>query len=94
MINKTLVAVSDQVSADLQGESVILNLKTGRYYGLDPVGARVWELLQKPITFQHLKGTLLDEFEVDEHTCEQDLLELLQQLVDVELVEVVDAPGD
>jgi hypothetical protein len=41
----TVVAVRDQVSSDLGGEVAILDLTGGMYYGLDAVGARVWELV-------------------------------------------------
>ncbi len=87
----TLVAVPDQVTADLQGEAVILQMESGMYYGLDTVGVRVWELLQKPLAFGDLKAALLEEFDVEPDTCERDVLELLQSLVDAKLVEVVDA---
>jgi len=43
-----LVVSKDQVSCDLAGEAAILNLKNGVYYGLDPVGARIWNLIQEP----------------------------------------------
>jgi hypothetical protein len=45
----TARATRDQVSSDLKGEVAILDLKAGVYYGLDAVGARVWELLQGPV---------------------------------------------
>ena len=43
-----VVATKDQVSCDLAGEAAILNIKSGVYYGLDPVGARIWTLMQEP----------------------------------------------
>ena len=43
-----VVAAKDQVSCDLAGEAAILNIKSGVYYGLDPVGARIWSLVQEP----------------------------------------------
>ena len=43
-----MVATKDQVSCDLAGEAAILNIKSGVYYGLDPVGARIWNLMQEP----------------------------------------------
>ncbi len=42
------IRVSDDVLfEDLHGEGVLLNLKTGVYLGLDPVGTRAWQLLEK-----------------------------------------------
>ena len=49
--SSSVVAVEGQVSSDLGGEEfAILNLKTGTYYGLDAVGARIWALLLEPRT--------------------------------------------
>jgi Coenzyme PQQ synthesis protein D (PqqD) len=43
-----VAAAKDQVSCDLAGEAAILNIKNGVYYCLDPVGARIWSLMQEP----------------------------------------------
>jgi hypothetical protein len=86
----TVVAVKDQVSCDLAGETAILGLKAGVYYGLDPVGSRIWNLIQKPIAVADIHKVLLDEYDVDSDRCERDLHGLLQKMVDEGLIEVVD----
>ena len=46
----TIVVVADEVvSCDLDGEAAILDIKDGIYYGLDPIGAKIWNLIQKPL---------------------------------------------
>jgi hypothetical protein len=84
----TVVASRDQVSSDLGGEKAILDLKEGRYYGLDDVGARVWDLIQEPRDVGDIRDILLEEYDVAPERCERDLLALLQRLADEELVEV------
>jgi hypothetical protein len=86
--NSSVVAAKGQVSADLSGEVVILNLESGMYYGLDAVGARIWDLVQTPRTVHDIRNILLDEYEVEAKRCEQDLLALLQSLIGEGLVEV------
>ena len=86
--HSTVVAVKDQVSADLAGEAVILNLKSGVYYGLNEVGARIWQLLQEPRTVAAIRDTLLEEYEVDRDSCDRDLVAVLQELATAELIEV------
>lgn len=86
-----IVAIQNQVSAELSGESVVLNLATGIYHGFDEVGSRVWELIQQPTTFGEVRDVLLSEYEVDEATCDQDLRELLEQLQSAHLIEITDA---
>jgi hypothetical protein len=86
--DSTVVAAKDQVSSDLGGEVAILDLKAGVYYGLDAVGARIWSLIQEPITVNEIRDILLEEYEVEPERCEHDLLALLRRLADEGLVEV------
>ncbi len=89
-LGSVVVATSDQASCELSGESVILHLKNGIYYGLDRVGTRIWSLIQAPTTVGSVRDALLSEYEVDSKRCEADLLAILQKLADEELVRVVD----
>lgn len=83
-----VVVVKDQVSCDLAGEVAILNLANGVYYGLNPVGARVWNLIQEPKTFKQVRDTLLTEFEVEAAQLDVDLRDLLTELAGQGLVEI------
>lgn len=77
-----LAASADQVSCELDGQAVILGLADGVYYGLDPVGATVWALLEKgPHTVAQLRDAVLEGFEVDAATAEADLLELMHDML-------------
>lgn len=73
-------AAQDLVCSDLKGETVLLNLASGNYYGLDEVGSRVWSLLHDSTTFEALFDTLLDEYDVPPRQCESDLRSLLSRL--------------
>ena len=86
----TVVVSKVQVSCDLGGEASILNLNSSVYYGLDAVGARVWNLIQVPVKVATIRDTLLQEYDVERETCERDLLDLLGQLAAAELIEVED----
>lgn len=83
-----VVASSNQISSDLAGEAVILDLDSGTYYGLDAVGLRVWNLVKKPRTVAQIVSTIVAEYEVDRGRCEQDLLALLDRLASKGLIEV------
>lgn len=78
----------EAVHCDLEDEVVILGLKDGVYYGLNPVGSFIWKLIQKPISVKEIKEAILKEYDVDEETCENDLQELLGDLLDKGLVEL------
>ncbi len=85
-----VVAARDQLSCDLGGEAAILNVKSGVYYGLNPVGARVWKLIQQPCRVAEIRQTLLGEYDVDPSHCEADLMELLEKFLAAGLIEVKD----
>jgi hypothetical protein len=78
----------EAVHCDLEDEVVILGLKDGVYYGLNPVGAFIWNLIQKPITVKDIKEAILNEYDVEEEVCEKDLIELLGNLEEKNLIEV------
>jgi Coenzyme PQQ synthesis protein D (PqqD) len=78
----------DVVWRDLQGESVLLDLKSGVYFGLDTVGTRIWTLLQAQSDLQAVLEELLREYEVTEETCASDLLNLVSLLAEKGLVQM------
>jgi hypothetical protein len=83
-----VVVTPNQVSSDLSGEAVILNLQSGTYYGLNAVGASVWNLIQSPKTVDQLREALLEEYEVEPEDCDRDLHQLLEDLHNVGLIEI------
>jgi hypothetical protein len=70
----TLVAGADLASCELGGETVVLNLDTGIYYGMDPVGTCVWRLLREPRSIREVCAVVVDEFDVSTERCESDVL--------------------
>lgn len=88
-----VVATKDQVSCDLAGEAAILNIKNGVYYGLDPVGARIWNLMQEPRAVAEIQTAITDEYDVEPERCARDLVGLLERLLAEGLIEVKDGCG-
>lgn len=88
-----IVAAREQISCGLSGEAVILQLQTGVYYGLNPVGAKVWELVQQPRTVAEIRDALVAEYTVDPETCERDVERLVEDLASRKLVEIHAAVG-
>lgn len=87
--NDSIVTIDkNQVSADLEKEAVILNLKSGIYYGLDTVGAYIWNFIQEPKVVDDIVTALLTEYDVEPDRCKHDLLALLQKLAKEGLIEV------
>src|SRR4051794_6584898 len=58
-----VVASKDQISSDLNGEAVILDLKSGVYHGLDPIGAVIWKMIQQPRAITDVRDAILAEYD-------------------------------
>ena len=86
--NPAFCAVKDQVTCDLSGEAVILQLQDGMYFGLDAVGASVWKLVQTPKTITELRDAIVAEYDVMPEQCEADLRALLTDMKEQRLVTV------
>jgi len=86
------VTIPEQVMARQVGEeTVILDLASGTYFGLDPVGARIWQLLGEGRTMAEVCASMLAEYEVSRDEIERDVNELLAALVDKSLIKVESA---
>jgi len=84
----TVVASRDQVASDLAGETVLLSMKTARYYGLADVGARIWALVREPITVSAICDTITREYDVSPEQCTEDVIRFLDDLFANGLIEV------
>ena len=87
-LQSVVIAAREQVSCPLGEEAAILNMKNSVYYGLNPVGARVWNLLQQARSVGELRDTILEEYEVETDRCERDLFELLEKMRSEGLIQV------
>jgi coenzyme PQQ synthesis protein D (PqqD) len=68
------------IARELSGETVLLNLESGIYYGLDAVGTRVWQLLVQGSTIAGVCETMLDEYEVEPDVLRGDVVRLVGDL--------------
>ncbi len=72
----------------IEGESLVLSIPSQEYFGLDPVGTRMWELVTTKETIEEAYRSLLGEFDVAPEVLRQDLTDFLQQLLDSGLLMV------
>ncbi|MFT3925901.1 MAG: PqqD family protein [Myxococcales bacterium] len=73
---------------NVEGEAVLLGLNAGSYFGLDPVGTRMWELIAERGLLRDVVSGIVAEFEVDAARVETDLLKLVSALLEKQLVEL------
>ena len=83
------ITISEEaLSQEVNGETVILDLKSESYFGLDEVGTRIWQLLQEHGDVQKTFEIMLEEYDVDAEQLEMDINELLEKLVSSGLVKI------
>ena len=79
-LNSRVQISKDVLFQELQGESVLLNLNTGVYLGLNQVGTRIWDLLQEDGSLARAMEKLLEEYDVSPEILSKDLLTLVAQM--------------
>jgi hypothetical protein len=86
---ETIISRSrDVVSSEIDGEAVMMSIEKGKYYGMDPIASRIWELLGTPISVGDMIGILTQEYDVTRQDCEKDVLVFLSDLLSEKLAEI------
>lgn len=78
------------LSAEIDGELVLMSVAGGIYAGLDEIGGDIWRRLETPRTVADLCGALARDYDADPATIERDVLTLLDQLRAHSLIRVKD----
>ncbi|MCM3874365.1 MAG: PqqD family protein [Pyrinomonadaceae bacterium] len=86
--NSIIAANKELLCCDLSEGAVILDLKSGVYYGLDAVGTYIWGLIQEPKTIDEITNAVLDEYAVEPERCLADLKVLFKDMAERNLIEV------
>lgn len=88
VIHSQICRSADQVSTELQGEVVILNVKEGKYYNLNPVGSRIWQMIEQPASAETIVNAILEEYNVERQRCEEDVCKILLAMQASGLVDI------
>ncbi|MEZ5503131.1 MAG: PqqD family protein [Halioglobus sp.] len=78
-LNQTITISEGVISQEISSETVLLDLESENYFGLDAVGTRIWQLIRDKGHLLAVYNTLLDEYEVDEARLRADLEALISQ---------------
>ncbi|WP_282122813.1 PqqD family peptide modification chaperone [Algibacter mikhailovii] len=78
------------LSSKIDEEAILMSFEAESYFGLDPVGSRIWELLsKKPVTADELVVHLMEEYEVNEATCREDVQRFIDDMLAKKLIQQV-----
>jgi hypothetical protein len=85
LIGKLTIS-TNAVARQVGDDTVILHLGSGTYFGLDAVGARIWQLMEEGKSVNEICDVMLDEYEVSREDLEHDITGLIKDLVAQDLV--------
>jgi hypothetical protein len=88
--NTTVVAAEDLSVAYIDDEAVLLDIQSGNYFGLNPVGVRIMNLIVQPRLVREICEALSQEYDVAPGQLESDVLVFLESMAAHELVEIKD----
>lgn len=78
--------VRETLSSAVDDETVLLSIKNSKYYGMDVVATRIWNLTAQPIKVADIIQTLRTDYNVEEGECINDVLSFLQSLYEEKLL--------
>ncbi|OVE85252.1 hypothetical protein B2G88_12520 [Natronolimnobius baerhuensis] len=88
-VTAAVVATEDHLATTIDGETVLLELESGTYYGFNEVGSHLWELVQEPRTVESLCETIHAAYDdVSAEQCRRDVRDILHEMIDAGLIEV------
>lgn len=74
------------MTADMNGATVMLDIESGKYFNLGEIGGRIWEILEQPTSVKDLVSTLVQEYDVTEEQCLEDIVPFLEKMLNRGLV--------
>ena len=89
-VEKLIVIADGLEAANLEGETVLLDVNSGHYFGLNEVGSRIIDLVAEPTTADAVVQTMAAEYDVDEERLASDVASFIQQMIERKLIREVD----
>ncbi|MEK0316238.1 lasso peptide biosynthesis PqqD family chaperone [Cohnella sp. 56] len=86
--DQLVVRSEGNMVSDMNGERVMFNAGTGKYYNLGRIGGRIWDLIASPVGIHRLVDELTAEYEIEREVCEREVGVFLRQLYRESLIEV------
>lgn len=83
----------DVVHQEVSGEMVLLDLKREIYFGLNEVGARIWEMINDGKSLDDVLDAIVSEFDVERSQADEDLHSLISSLAERELIMLPEGEG-
>ena len=77
---------SKTISGRLSDELVMMDMDKGKYFSLNPVATRIWDLLADPMSVEELCSHLMEEYEVEANQCQKDVEDVIEKMKKLNIV--------
>ena len=87
-LDSIVIQNKDLDATDMDGDLVMMDMLKGRYYSMNSVGSRIWTLIAVEHSVKDLISILLNEFDVDDKTCTDTVLDFLNGIYNEDLISI------
>lgn len=87
-LETTVQRSQELLTSSIGDEVVMMSIENSAYYGLDPVGSKIWEMIAEPVRVSQLCDQLMERFEVSAEQCQADVLKFLNEMHDEGMLQV------
>ena len=87
-LQSTVSRSPDIASEEIDGDRIMMDLNDGSFFGLNPVGAAIWDLLEKPTPIHAIIAHIQDIFDIPAQQCQSDILNFIAAMADKKTVSI------
>lgn len=80
---------NDNITSRIKDEIVMVNVTLSNYFLINPVGSSIWKMLEKEHSFEEIHTKLMEEYEIDKETCENEAQVFLDKLLELQLIQKI-----
>ena len=83
-----IILNQELLQSEIDGETIMMSIDNGKYYGLNTVASRIWEIIKEEPIFSELIKKLTSEYNIEEEQCNTETIEFLKNLVENKLIKI------
>ncbi|MFC4811412.1 lasso peptide biosynthesis PqqD family chaperone [Paenibacillus sp. GCM10023250] len=84
--NQSFCRAEGNLASNMDGDTVMMSIASGKYYNLGQIGGRIWDLIEQPLTLNKIVAILCEEYEVEDNLCAEHVRIFLAHLLEEGLV--------
>lgn len=85
-LNTIVCRHKDILSSSIDEETILLSIENSKYYGIDPVGSTIWQIMETSISLESIITTLQSQYNVPQTQCQDDVFQFIESLLKKNLI--------